>query len=127
LSNVIEQEEMLEPEVCSYCEFEWCQCPVKQQYFVDFDDNGSVSGFYVDEIHGDNIPASAIPITIEQWQEYVADSHLYKLDGETIRLKTADELLAEQAAQPPIAKSIQQELAEMKQLLADLASLQLEV
>jgi len=77
------------------------------QYYVDFSDNGSIAGFYVDEVH-DNIPPSALPITTEQWQEYVADSHLYKLDGETIRLKTVDELKAEQAAQPPIPKTPEQ-------------------
>jgi len=93
LSDEIKYEEVSEP-----------------QYYVDFSDKGNIAGFYVDEIHGDNIPTSALPITIEQWQDYVADSHLYRLDenGETIRLKTAEELATEQAELPPIPKSPEQ-------------------
>lgn len=64
-------------------------------YFVDFNDAGNIAGFYVDEIHGDAIPKTAIPITEEEWQTYSAAPHRYKLDGETIREKTADELAAE--------------------------------
>ena len=65
------------------------------QYYVVFDPAGSIVGFYVDDLHGDNIPETAIPITREQWQTYAAAPHRYKLDGSEIREKTADELAAE--------------------------------
>ena len=67
------------------------------QYYVNIDENGSIAGFYVDTIH-DAIPEGAIPITQEQWETYAAAPHRYKLDGEAIREKTADELAAELAA-----------------------------
>jgi len=74
------------------------------QYFVDFKGDGNIAGFYIDEIH-QNIPKSAVPITIEEWQEYSADASRYKLDGETIRAKTQEELDAEWAARPPAPPS----------------------
>lgn len=70
----------------------------QSQYYVNIDDTGNIAGFYVDEIHGDAIPKTAIPITEEEWQTYSAAPHRYKLDGDTIREKTADELAAELAA-----------------------------
>ena len=68
------------------------------KYYADFDEAGNITGFYVDQIHGTNIPETAIPITTEAWQTYSAAPHRYKLDGDTIREKTADELAAELAA-----------------------------
>jgi len=68
------------------------------RYYVDVNNDGCISGFYVDEIHGAAIPDTAIPITQEQWETYAAAPHRYKLDGEAIREKTADELAAELAA-----------------------------
>jgi len=68
------------------------------QYYVAFDSAANIAGFYVDEIHGDDIPETAIPITAEQWQTYAAAPHRYKLDSGVIREKTADELAAELAA-----------------------------
>lgn len=67
------------------------------QYYVVFDEAGNISGFYVDSIHTE-IPGTAIPITVEQWQTYSAAPHRYKLDESEIREKTADELAAELAA-----------------------------
>lgn len=70
------------------------------QYYVDTDEFGSIVGFYVDTIHGENIPETAMTITIEEWQTYSADASLYKRDGETIRAKTQQELDDEAAARP---------------------------
>lgn len=91
------------------------------QYYVDFNKRGSITGFYVNEIHGENIPEAAIPITFEQWQTYSASANLYKLDGDTIRLKTQTELDAEAATLPPAPKSPEQQRIE--QLEADNVSL----
>jgi len=100
-------EQPIEP--CSICGENSCICPVAPSHYVTFDDDGNVFGFYNDALNSD-IPKYAIPITSEHWQEYAADSHLYRLDedGETIRLKTADELAAEQAELPPLLKSPEQ-------------------
>jgi len=68
------------------------------KYYADFDEAGNITGFYVDQIHGTNIPETAIPITQEQWETYAAAPHRYKLDSGVIREKTADELAAELAA-----------------------------
>jgi len=68
------------------------------QYFVQIKEDGNIRTFYLDDIHGDAIPETAIPITAEQYEAYSAAPHRYKKDGETIREKTADELAAELAA-----------------------------
>ena len=86
------------------------------QYYVDFDQSGNIAGFYVDTIHVD-IPASAVPITVEQWQAYAAAPHRYKLDGETIREKTPEEIEAERASRPPGPKSRMELLEEENALL----------
>jgi len=88
------------------------------RYYVDVNNDGCISGFYVDEIHGDNIPETAIPITIEEWQTYAADPNKYKLDGGIIREKTQEELDAELAARPPAPKSRTELLEEENALLA---------
>jgi hypothetical protein len=96
------------------------------QYYVDFDQSGNIAGFYVDEIHGDAIPKTAIPITEEEWQAYAAAPHLYRLDGETIREKTPEEIEAERAQRPPAPKSQVEVLEEENALLAlELAQTQL--
>lgn len=84
-----EVEEELEPEP-----------PRSQQYYADFDESGNIIGFYFNKIHGDNIPETAIPISEEEWRTYIEDSNKYKLDGDTIREKTEDELKAEGEAKP---------------------------
>jgi len=92
---------------------------VKQsQYYVAFDSAGNIAGFYVDTIHGDAIPETAIPITQEQWETYSAAPHLYKLDGDTIREKTPEEIEAEWAQRPPAPKSRMELLEEENALLA---------
>lgn len=73
-----------------------------EQYYVDFDSKSNICGFYVNTIHGNNIPESAIPITTELWQTYSNNSNRYKRDGDDIREKTQEEIDAEVSAQPPI-------------------------
>jgi len=98
---------------------------MQEQYYVEFDETGNISGFYVDTIHVD-IPASAVPITQEQWETYSAAPHRYKLDGETIREKTQQEIDDEIAARPPVPKSRTELLEEENALLAlELAQTQL--
>lgn len=90
------------------------------QYFVDFKDDGNIAGFYVDEIHGDSIPADAIPITVEQWQIYSADARLYKRaenQNEPCRLKTQQELDAELASRPTAPPTTEERLAATEQAL----------
>jgi hypothetical protein len=95
------------------------------QYYTVFDTTGNISGFYVDTIH-DDIPASAVPITVEQWQTYSAAPHRYKMDGDTIREKTPEEIEAERASRPPGPKSRMELLEEENALLAlELAQTQL--
>jgi len=88
------------------------------KYYADFDEAGNITGFYVDDIHGDAIPETAIPITVEEWQTYAAASHLYKLDNGTIREKTPEEIEAERASRPPAPKSHVELLEEENALLA---------
>ena len=80
------------------------------QFYVKFQADGNIAGFYNDKLHGENIPAGAVPITTEDWQTYINDTRLYKLDadGVTIRLKTQQELDEEAANQPPSVKTEQQ-------------------
>jgi len=94
------------------------------QYYVTFTDNGNIDGFYCDVIHGDSIPETAVPITVEQWQTYSADARLYKRaesGDEPCRLKTQEELDAEAAAHPPAPKTPEQiQLVQQQQALDDL-------
>lgn len=77
------------------------ETPQPPQYYADFDESGNIAGFYVDEIHGDNIPETAIPITFDEWQTYLTNTSRYKLDGDIIREKTPEELAEEEANRPP--------------------------
>lgn len=72
------------------------------QYYADFDEYGNIAGFYVDEIHGDNIPETALPITFEEWQTYLTGTSRFKFDGDTIREKTPEEIAEEEANRPPL-------------------------
>ena len=87
-------------------------------YFVDFNDAGNISGFYCDDIHGDAIPETAIPITEDEWRTYVAAPHRYKLDNGVIREKTPEEIEAERASRPPAPKSRIELLEEENALIA---------
>jgi len=87
------------------------------QYYVDFDQSGNIAGFYVDEIHGDAIPKTAIPITEDEWRTYVSAPQLYKLDGEMIREKTQEEIEAERAQRPPEPPTLEQRLQATEQAL----------
>ncbi|MDP9854491.1 hypothetical protein [Agrobacterium tumefaciens] len=54
-------------------------------YKAVFDINGFPSGFYSDELHGENIPVEAIEITEEQWQEFINHPGLRKwVDGDVV-------------------------------------------
>jgi hypothetical protein len=99
---------------------------MKPQYYAALDPAGNIAGFYVDAIHGDNIPETAIPITAEQWQTYAAAPHLYKLDNGVIREKTPEEIEAERAQRTPAPKSRVELLEEENALLTlELAQTQL--
>lgn len=93
------------------------------QYYVLFDGAGNVIAFYTSEINGENIPTEAKEITDSQWSEYIAASHLYKLDGELIRKKTQEEVDAETAAQPPRPPSIEERLQATEDALTALLGL----
>ena len=51
--------------------------------YVTFDKNGFVKGFYAKDINGDNIPAEAIEITDEQWQEFINNQGFRRWDFAT--------------------------------------------
>jgi hypothetical protein len=78
------------------------------QYYVNFNEVGNIIGFYVDDIHGEDIPETAKTITADEWQTLSADANRYKLDGEDVRLKTQIELDAEYAEQPAPEKTPEQ-------------------
>jgi len=93
------------------------------QYYADFQPNGNFAGFYVDELH-DTIPETAVPISVEEWRTYSAAPHLYKRDGDTIRLKTQEELDEEAAKQPPAPKTPEQQRIEaLESAIAELTLL----
>ena len=49
-------------------------------YYATFNETGDYTGFYTEELHGDNIPTPNVELTVEQWQE--ATTGKYKLiDG----------------------------------------------
>lgn len=73
---------------------------VEPQYYADFDETGNIVGFYVDDINK-VIPETAIPITFDEWQTYLTNTSRYKLDGDTIREKTPEEIAEEEANRPP--------------------------
>lgn len=52
--------------------------------FATFTEDGLPSGFYSSEIHGENIPESAIDITDDQWQEFINNSGLRRWDGKKV-------------------------------------------
>lgn len=77
------------------------ETPQPPQYYAAFDETGNIAAFYVDEIHGDSIPDTAIPITIREWQTFLQETSKWKLDGDTIREKTQEEIDEEIANRPP--------------------------
>lgn len=98
------------------------------QYYVNCNESGNIIGFYVDEIHGEDIPETAIPIAVEEWQAYSANASLYKLDGVTIRVKTQGEIDDEIAALPPTEPTeielLREENTMLQLALAELAEAQ---
>ncbi|WP_337100928.1 hypothetical protein [Paenibacillus sp. YIM B09110] len=80
----------------------------KSQYYADFNESGNIAAFYVDEIHRGNIPEAALPITFEEWQTFSANANAYKLDGETIREKTEQEIAEESTDLPLVLESTEQ-------------------
>lgn len=100
-------------------------------YFVEFNPDGNIRTFYSRELHGDNIPVSAKPITEEEWILYSADganTYCLDADGLTIRKKTAQEIAAGLASSTKAETTPEQDrVSELEQLVADLASLLLEV
>lgn len=42
---------------------------INMRYFATYDTDGSYTGFYSDEWHGDNIPTPNIELTEAQWKE----------------------------------------------------------
>lgn len=50
--------------------------------YAVFDENGFPKAFYDKAIHGDNIPAEAIEITDEQWQELINNQGRCRWDFE---------------------------------------------
>lgn len=70
------------------------------QYYADFDETGNIVGFYVDDINK-VIPETAIPITFDEWQTFLPDTSKWKLDGDSIREKTPEEIAEEETNRPP--------------------------
>ncbi|MCC5464802.1 hypothetical protein [Pelosinus baikalensis] len=48
-------------------------------YYGNYDPNGTYIGFYVKDIHGDNIPTSNIELSEAEWQEALTGN--YKVIG----------------------------------------------
>jgi len=99
--------------------------------YVVFNGAGNIAGFYTDDLH-ENIPSDAIPISEDQWIAYSSNGcRSYKRaesGDEPARLKTQQEMDAEEAGQTPSPKTPDQErMDQLEQLVADLASLQLGV
>lgn len=89
------------------------------QYYVEFKDDGNIVTFYVSPLQTGRIPETAVPITEEQWQMYIVDTHLYKRaesGDEPARLKTQEELDADVIIQPPAPKTPDQLMIEMLQV-----------
>jgi len=89
---------------------------MQSQYYVVFDDQGNIEGFY-DATLSAAIPEAAVPITPEQYEAYSAAPHRYKLDGDTIREKTPEEIEAERAQRPPAPPTLQQRVEAAEQAL----------
>lgn len=95
--------------------------PRQPQYYATFDDNGNISAFYVDIIHGDNIPKVAMPISTEEWQHFNdIGAYRFKLDGGAIREKTKDELDEEVANQPPLPPTPEERIGQLEEVNAEL-------
>ncbi|WP_438347288.1 hypothetical protein ACP8HI_16485 [Paenibacillus sp. FA6] len=82
--------------------------PPVTQYYADFNKKGNIIGFYVNDIHGDNIPETAISISLNEWKLYSANANAYKFDGERIREKNQEEIDEEYVKPEPISKTPEQ-------------------
>jgi hypothetical protein len=67
-----------------------------------FDAEGLPAAFYSRDVHGDSVPAEAVEITDEQWQEFLDHQGLRRwLDGEVVTYDppppapTVDDIIAE--------------------------------
>lgn len=92
------------------------------QAYANFTPDGNFEVCYVDVIHGDSIPDTAFPITNEEWREYVANGSKYKRVNGVVRMKTQEELDADEAAKPPVEtyiSPIERRLADVEMALAD--------
>lgn len=72
-----------------------------KQYYVTADENGSITGFYLNTLHRDKIPNEAVPITEEEWEMSSGASSSFIFENGVIREKTQEELDDEIANLPP--------------------------
>lgn len=90
------------------------------QWYIHFNEDGTISGFYNDLFNAGGIPESAIPITEAQQQTYSANGgNLYRKaesGDDPARLKTQEELDAEVANYPTLPKTPDQLMIEMMQV-----------
>lgn len=86
------------------------------KFYVDYDDNGKIIGFYGEGIH-DNIPEKAILISSEDWREYIKDANKYKVDNGIIREKTIEEIDEEISMLPTPEPSLQERIEANEQAL----------
>ncbi|GGG81708.1 hypothetical protein [Paenibacillus radicis (ex Gao et al. 2016)] len=88
---------------------------ITAKYFADVNEDGNIIGFYFNEIHGENIPITALAISFEEWQLYSVNANLYKLDGGLFREKTEAEIKDELAQQPPVPETIEQKVVRLEE------------
>ena len=83
-----------------------------QKYAV-FDEQGFPKAFYDKDIHGDKIPQDAIPITDDQWLEFINNQGRRKWDFET------NQIVNYEPPQPSLDVLKQQKNLQLKQEVQD--------
>ena len=59
---------------------------MEENYILNYDpETGSILGFYLKSIHGDNIPSPNIEITQEKYDFYMQNNGKYRIDPKTFQ------------------------------------------
>lgn len=69
------------------------QWGTKMEYYGHYDDKGEYLGFYVEEIHGDNIPSPTVVLNYEEWQEALTGDYIVENKKHSKRTKAKEEFL----------------------------------
>ena len=90
---------------------------MQEKYYINIEENRRIVGRYLDSIHGENIPSTALEVSQEVFETSMQENHNYlneDLKTETRDMRTAEEIVEEERlAKLPLAEELQKNTIEI--------------